>query len=435
MTWRLKVSSWSTAQKGAAIALGLALLAAAVSFSDWRRGKVRGDLVRRSLAASRVLYGGRDPYTADKAEVTNFRYFPLNAVVLGPLAPLPDPVAQGVWYALNTGLMLWCFWRHRHWVRELRVPWWVWAGALAISGRFILNSLTLGQWNTSVYCLAFIGLSFLEEKRRWTGAALLGLSAVLKYMPSFFILYLLAKRRWRDAGAVALAIAVWFLVVPSLVLGPIRHIRLLESYRSNITRNVRIMRSDEHAVGFSLSASLYLLLTPATRKDLDDAIERRVNIVSLPPKVASRIADAVVLAVLLGGLALVLWRGRRDDNLPQVENLREVEVRALAEVGFWFALLLLISPEVRKAQMLSLFTPCFAVLLAIAGAGLQGWRHRTAAALLLLALVLVLASSSVGKGATFTAILVLYGSWTLVVLAIAAAAVIVLTQRRQGEPG
>lgn len=421
MRWCPDVSSWGRARRCGAIALGLTLLAGAISLNDWWRGRIRVDLTNHSLAASRVLYAGGDPYSADKSGVTDFRYFPLNAVVLGPLTLLPVPVAQGVWFALNTGLVVWCFWWHRRGVRALRVPWWVWAGALAISGRFLAQSLTLGQWNTSVYCLAFIGLALLSQQRRWAGATLLGLAAVLKYMPSFFLVYLLVKRRWRDAGALALSIVVWLLVVPTAILGPSRHMQLLDGFRRNMKGNLRVMRNETEAVGYSLSASVYCLLTPATRGDQDERIRRPVNVVALPPRAAARVADAAVLAALAFGALLVFRLGRRPGH--------DDPLRELLEVGFWFALLLLISPEVRKAQLLTLFTPTFAVLLGLPHVAMSTWRRRAALALLSLALFLVLASSTIIKGLPLNHLMTSYGSWTGVILAVAAAAVLVLTAR------
>lgn len=343
----LSVESRSIGANAARVLCAFLLLAAVVGFSDQASGKVRKDFTEYSLAAARVMFAGGNPY--NKAETgQNFKYLPANAVLLYPWTKLPNCAAQGAWVSLNLLLLVACMKAHGSFLARTRVPWWVWGLALAVSLRFMVMCFRLGQWNLPVYSLAFLGVVLLH-RGRLAGAWLLGLSAVLKYMPAFFIVFLLARRKWTQALAVTAAIVFWAFVMPTLVLGPQRHAELLRSYKASSAKFYAGMTEGKTVSSVSVRAYTYRLLTPAAVHV--DKVLYFTNVADLPRKTAKHVATGVALVILLAAAGFVAWKSRFPLN----------DSEALLLIGLWFCVLLMISPEVRNAQLLTLFTPTFAL--------------------------------------------------------------------------
>ena len=406
-------------------------------------GNVRNDFTNYSLAASRVTFAGGNPYSKQETSGRNYKYFPLNAALLGPLTLVPIPIAQGIWTAINVGLLLWCFRLHWAAAQPRRTPLWVWIVSLALAARFISQNLKLGQWNTSVYCLTFAGL-IIARKRPWTGALALALAAALKYMPAFFLLYFAAKRQWKALLATTLALAFWVLVAPSLILGPSRHFELLQAFRAKAKDSYGNMTSERSVVGHSLRATIYAYLTPAVKSD--DGKGSLINVLDLPPATASFLVQGSMGALLAGVFALSVWRRARRSGVPPDQWSRsgvppDQWLRSgastdqwLLEAGVWFLLLLMISPEVRTAHFITTFTPAFALALtALHKASCARTRRIAAWSLGLVAVCLLVCSrSTAGLSVSRTA--TLYGGYTLVSVILFAASVYVLVADDAAPP-
>lgn len=415
---RLSKVSASSLRKILAIAVGSIVLALLVTLYDARTGKIRADFTSYSLAASRVLYEGGDPYSAEEVG-RNYKYFPINAVLLGPFTLFPVPLAQGLWFALNVVLLVWCFKRHYASAEPARVPYWVWAIALGISLRYLFENLKLGQWNTSVYCLAFIGWSF-ARRRPWVGAGLIGLAAALKFAPAFFALYYLAKRQWQTAVALVLSCVIWIVLLPAVILGPSRSTELLVTYSHKWNRLYSNMRNERFVHGYSLNATLYGYLTPAVRE------QTPFNILNLAPQTAGIIVDSLMLLLLIGVFALSVSLGYNS-----VRHSEEASsLVALLEIGLWFMLLLAIPAEVRKAHLLTTFTPAFALAVSLASGNVL----RRGKILILFSLILsalfMLGSSSIVKGTVYDDIACTYGSYTFSFLVLGLGCAILLLKRK-----
>jgi hypothetical protein len=130
----------------------------------------------------------------------------------------------------------------------------------------------------------------------------------------------------------------------------------------------------------------------------------------------------VALAVLTSAVVISYWTSRRRDG-PDPH-------RELLEVGLWFTVLLLISLEVRKAHLITLFSASFALLVGVARPEWRRCQRTTALALLALALLVIVLSSELSEKSTYNQLLSLYGAWTLASLSVFAAAVAALVQWR-----
>ncbi|MDX2177300.1 MAG: glycosyltransferase family 87 protein [Candidatus Sumerlaeia bacterium] len=393
--------------------LAVLIAGLATGFSDARRERVRGDFAKFSLAAAQVLYEGGNPY--DKGEVgKNYKYFPLNATLLGPFTLVPRPAAQGAWFALNLALLLLAMLVHADFLARWRPPWWVWMFALALAARFLWQNLKMGQWNTSVYALSVLGV-WLAARRPVAGGVLVALAGSIKYLPFAFLAAFGLQRNGRAALGVLLGAVLWLLVVPTAILGPARHGELLAAFRDKARDAYGEMRGVEDVVvGYSLRTTLFRYLHPVSHQD--QSITAPIAIIELPKGPASLLSDALVLAVAFPALWLTWRLGRRGPA--------GLTPAALGVLALWFLLFLLASPEVRKAHLLTVFTPLLFVAAWWARAAAGGARGAVSAALGVAGAALLASSTLFDAMEPFTDAMTRYGSWTLLLAAVYAATLV-----------
>jgi hypothetical protein len=372
--------------------------------SDPAKWRIRGDFTNFSLAASRVMAKGGDPY--DSAQVgRNYKYFPLNALLLTPLAFMPIPMAQGVFLGINSVLLIWALMAHYDLMGRNRAAWAAWIVALLLGGRYILISVQLGQWNLPVYTLTILGLwLILCKRRRITGGALIGLAAGIKFMPAFFIFYFLAKRQWKTAACVLLAILFWVLIFPTLFLGVERHKTLLKTYVEKSKGRVADMVGEKPVVGHSLSTTIIAYLSDIEKQSVHRS-SASINVLDLPLGTAQIIAKSVSVLLVIFVLGLMAWRG------PGLKP----DAGLLMELGLVFILLLLISPEARKAQFLGLLTAGLGLGMVMVDRSNALWERRAAFVSFLVAGLVTLVSSAILPEAARNW-LHTHGSLTLVML-------------------
>ena len=335
-----------------------------VAWSDARAGRERNDFLNYSLRAAEVISAGQDPYDREIVG-RNYNYFPLNATLLLPLTHLSHPSAQGFWTALNLYFVVGIvFFGGRLAGREGERRW-VWAVAVLLAARFFADNLKLGQWNTSVCFLTFLGLYLVACRRPLAGGISISLAAGLKYMPVFFLPYLLLKKQWKASLAMVCGAAFWILVLPSVVLGPKTHAFLFRRFIEHGLEHTRGMVEGTAVNGHSLFVFVYRLMTPAFDKSKAGYPPVRINLFDFSPGAAENVA-LIVVGLLVIFTLWVLFRGRSRKPREGITG---------DEVALVFAVLLMVSPEARKAQFLTLFLP-FTVLLAKATQPALEWRVR-----------------------------------------------------------
>ncbi|GAB4320960.1 MAG: hypothetical protein Kow0059_15440 [Candidatus Sumerlaeia bacterium] len=409
----------STSRRRLFVPALLIMLALVVAAYDAHRGKIRGDFTKYSLAASRVIWQGGDPYS--RAEVgRQYKYLPINALILTPFLALPVPLVQGVWFSLNVALLLWCWGLHQRMLGSWRIPRAAWALALALTFRFFWGNLNLGQWNTAVYCLAFAGLA-LHGRRPWLGGGLVGAAAALKFMPALFLVWLALKRRWRAAAALVAALFLAWLVVPVMLLGPGRFAAVMASYREHVlTVRPQYFFQSSMVTGHSLRTKLVAYLTPVSIEDADKPTQ--INVINLTRTQAERIGWAVSLLVVAGAMG-ISWRRRRPEA-PRSPMLD------LLEIGLWFMVLLSVSPAARRAHFLTMFTPLLALTALALAPGMPAGLRRLGGAVVAVSLACLLSFSTIVKGLAYTDWFHSHGAVTLWMLALLGASAAVLLNER-----
>jgi|GEM_PF-566397 len=347
---------------------------------------------RRHYLATKDIREGINPYLRDEAK---FKYPLFNAILLTPLSLFDIYLSQSLWFALGVVMTLCIFSMTWEMVggrgmatsacgqnpssenstcgakphdseslakkvssSENSVPAWVWLLPILLSLRFFWMNLKLGQINLLVFYFTVLGLYIIERRgMHFLGGATIGMAGVLKYMPVFFLLYFAFKRRWRECAGMMTGLIVCFVLIPGIFLGPSRSVELQKDFIKQGTRRVDQMVGSAAVSGESLHTFIYSILTPvdvspkfSTDKANHASSPTYINIVNLNRKHAQTIARIFCVLILLATCWLL--RPRSGEPRPPI-----IPPRRMWEYGLMFMVLLLISPEARKAQFLTTYIP------------------------------------------------------------------------------
>ncbi len=327
------------------------------------RGRIRGDYERHYLAARAIVHK-HNIYDIDVVR-KQFKYPPFNALLLAPLSFFNIYISQSIWFGLCVVMFLGVFRMTGQMLGgERHFPWWVWSLPILLMARFFWMNLKLGQINSLMFFATVLGLYVVENRKKpFIGGGILGMAAVLKYMPAFFILYYVIKRRWRECAGMALGIVLCLFIIPAIFLGPSYTARLLKEFAKQGTRRTAQMVGGATVAGQSLHTLTFALLTPI---DMSSKFTKRysrraaepfyINVADLGRKKAKTIARLFCLIVLILTGWILLPRKRATYRLP-------APPRFMWEYGLIFVAFLIISPEARKAQFLTLYIPTAAAFM------------------------------------------------------------------------
>jgi alpha-1,2-mannosyltransferase len=163
--------------------------------------------------AAREVAAGRDPYQNSLGSWTTYLYPPLLAETLVPLALLPLPVAAYIWFLISAASVaaaarmsarLAITGEQSSHDKLLLVA----VAAVALTARFILDNLNLGQVNNIVAALAVAHVYLYSKQKRLASAAALALAVSIKLTPGVLILYQIARLRLKFALLCVSLIAV-----------------------------------------------------------------------------------------------------------------------------------------------------------------------------------------------------------------------------------
>ncbi len=180
------------------------------------------------LAAGDLL-DGRLPYHEDVSGVIvsyagegAYRYPPLFAALLAPLAGLPFAIAALLWCAALAALYTGAVALVAREAGPTRWPWWL--PALVVVGP--LTDWTLGFGNASVLLfVALLGADLADRRERsGVAGALLAAAVFVKLTPALLLVYYAARGRWATVRAALLGIAL--LSAGSLLLPGLREATL-----------------------------------------------------------------------------------------------------------------------------------------------------------------------------------------------------------------
>lgn len=252
--------------------------------------------------AARDLLAGRSPYDVASG-LHGYVYLPWFALLLGPLTPLPLPLAAASWYAAN---LLFSWFAARALLDALG------AAALAPRARGLLlatlplaglahDNLVLGQANLLLLLLlAAAARDALSARAGFRQGIPLGLAAALKMPAALLLLPLVLRGRARAVAGFAAA-ALLALLLPFLATGRPLGTALLREWRAKVVapaaagelQGSRVIDQSPHAALRRL-----LVAEPAFE-------EQAVNIASLAPSEFAAVSRTAAAVLLLG--YLLVW--------------------------------------------------------------------------------------------------------------------------------
>lgn len=350
----------------------------------------RNDFTVYREAADRFARGG-DPYNGDPARP--FVYTPAFAAAMVPFALAGPTAGATAWYILNVAAFLAAFILVFNILRSAGltltkpIHHLVWLIPLVIMLRFADSNMQLGQANIIAAFLIILGLYLVLKKREYAGGAVVGAAALIKLSPLVIIAYFAFKRRWKAAGAAAVAF-VAFALIPQIYTSALGGPNIVESYVSSINE---FQESTTGEGGdfpgqsvFSLAARF---LTPVNALHHTDGT-MCVNILELPQEWA--MAAAFFVCGILIGITMFVSR------TPQTV---EPPILFVLEYAAVICLMLLVSPVSRKAQFTALVLPIAAIscFLVFSNQGKAARRILWAAAAFMFAVFVLSSGDIAGK--------------------------------------
>lgn len=220
--------------------------------------------------------------------------------------------------------------------------------ALAVPYRILLDSLQNTQVNLLVLGLVAGAFGLLGSGRRWAGGLTLGAATSFKAAPLLLLGYLAWRGRWRDLGAAAVGVVVWWVALPALVLwigggAPGGVVASYAAWLGHATSGTLLVRGSNQSLlavilrlapvgrgaGIALFAAATLLLATLTLAAFGRPL-RRVG----PGREAAELAVMLVAISLLSPLA---WKAHYVSLAPLVlvlaAGVRREEGEPGARVG------------------------------------------------------------------------------------------------------
>lgn len=175
------------------------------------------------LAGGRAVVEGTDIYEAHNVRGWYYLQPPLFAIMMVPLAMVPQIAAVVIWYALNV-LMILASVRMCERMISRRLPsggnpWVLHVVPALLVAWLLLSTLAHGQSSVLMMWLVIAALYGSEEGHEIAGGMSLAGAALVKVFPIFLLGYFLWRKKWRLVAGSLLGLALGLLVLPSLVYG------------------------------------------------------------------------------------------------------------------------------------------------------------------------------------------------------------------------
>ncbi|MGE5279286.1 MAG: glycosyltransferase family 87 protein, partial [Deltaproteobacteria bacterium] len=193
-------------------------------------GHTRGDFDVYYDAGRHYLAGA--PLYVPHGGLEEFKYLPLFALVFSPLSLLEKVPALYCWGLFNILLLYGMFFllcgMKPVSLRDGKSLLFL-ACLFALTGRYIIADLRIGQANILLCFLMFLTMDLEIRGRSFAAAVVLAFSLTIKLFPLLFLFYFIITRRFKAAGA-TLAMAAVFLLLPAVHSGFGRNLDYLREW-------------------------------------------------------------------------------------------------------------------------------------------------------------------------------------------------------------
>ena len=322
--------------------------------------------------AGAAFFDGRDPYVVSNVRGWRYVYPPLFAILLAPLHPLDTRLQALIWFLISCGFACGVFVEVRRMLRYVvekgllggrgggAPPAWIIGPAGFVAVLAALAALQRGQVDLMISYALWLGLRMVWTGKAWPawlfGGILLAVPVSIKLTPVVAVgflclqLALLALRRREGrpralgvSSGLALGMALWLFIAPSLLVGWRANVGYLVSWRDRVAlvaaadrpsggmdrRSYRNQSLSNAAYRFGNYVAYELGRGPDDRL-ASDTLPRGTMPMDHPAfsKALDVVRGLLLLALLLAGLRLTLRR----------------ELGGLAAFGLACSATLLVSP-------------------------------------------------------------------------------------------
>lgn len=240
---------------------------------------------------------------------------PIAPITLYPLMTLPPVAAAMTWFllkaALTTITFLICF----NVVKPAGKPMppFFQTAVLILALRPILGDLHHG--NINLLILFLVALMYEAWRRGWDIGAglLLALAIAFKVTPALFVPYFLYKKSWRTVAATFLGLALFLLVIPTLVLGwEFNSLCLSTWWHRMLTPFLVEGNASPQEPNQSMVGVLTRLLTEIEPGTNRYDVRYNLNLLSLSPTLVGHLIKGVSVALV--GLLAYFCRAKITDR-------------------------------------------------------------------------------------------------------------------------
>lgn len=220
--------------------------------------------------AAKAMLAGDDPYAVTNIRGWPYIYPPLFAVLVSPIAELPDPWPAGIFFWISILCLLGAYCECRHLLDRVhqsgntsRRQEMIFLGLAFATALFpALNCLQRGQVGlVLLYCL-LLGVRLILRPRGpqiWIlGGVILMLPVAIKLTPALPVACLagmllvqalqrthLRKRFASVTAGLAFGTVLYFLLIPAMLVGWSRNLELLDTFHHKVSSKVNDVRTDD----------------------------------------------------------------------------------------------------------------------------------------------------------------------------------------------
>ena len=179
--------------------------------------------------AGELVVKGANLYTheAFRTTLSPYLYLPFFAIFILPLTFLHIRIASMIWYMLNVGALIGTFYVSGKLIageNSIKQVFFSRPHLLKIiSGVFIIaiwaDNMSLAQVDFMLLFLILLSLFAYDKKRPFLSGVVLAFATVIKLYPAYFLLYFIAKKRFKAVIGFVVGLALFVLLVPWMILG------------------------------------------------------------------------------------------------------------------------------------------------------------------------------------------------------------------------
>ncbi|MDD5194109.1 MAG: glycosyltransferase family 87 protein [Candidatus Omnitrophica bacterium] len=184
---------------------------------------------KRNYSDFRVYYATaqrfvahEDIYSRPDEAITPFKYSPTFAMLMAPLALVPQKNASLIFFTFNFVAMLCVFAFCKKIIVQDKTSYGenilLYGACGLFSSRFLLQVLNSGQVTIFMFALIVAGLYLFEKRKEALSGAMLALSVMIKYTSALFLPYFIFRKKRQVAFLIMIFVA-FYCLLPALYVG------------------------------------------------------------------------------------------------------------------------------------------------------------------------------------------------------------------------